>query len=79
MPFLTQIMEILGSFRFQLQYRCGPVLYFLCKQVMYIIVRVMPDDISVLSHSLLDFSDELDWSNAFQNGCEPDINITWSV
>lgn len=33
-------------------------------------MRVMPDDIFVLSHS-----DVLDLSHAFQDGCEPDINI----
>lgn len=30
--------------------------------------------ILVLAHSLSDFSDELALSNAFQDGCEPDIN-----
>lgn len=69
------------SFSVQLQHPCGSgfTATDLHERVTRVIVRVMPDDILMLSHSHSDFSDELGLSNALQYGCEPDINIIWFV
>lgn len=83
MPFLTspQKRKTACHFRFSCSIPEGPgfTAADLHKRVTHVIVRVMPDDISVLSDSRLDFSHELGLSNAFQDGCEPDISIAWFV